>query len=107
MSQSGSPATSVHSTEEPSSAKGKWYWAKTALTIAFFILVPTLLFMLIKNIEWAEVETALREYRVETLLIGAGIALTSYLVFASYDLIGRQYTGHSLPVRQVLPLAFV
>ncbi len=107
MSQSGSPVASAQPAENPQPAKGKWYWAKTTLTVAFFILVPTLLFMLIKNIEWAEVATALRDYRAETLLIGAGIALTSYLVFASYDLIGRQYTGHSLPVRQVLPLAFV
>jgi len=108
MSHSGSATTSTpHPTHEKPAPKGKWHWAKTALTIAFFILVPTLLFMLIKNIEWTEVATALRDYRAETLLIGAGIALISYLVFASYDLIGRQYTGHSLPVRQVLPLAFV
>lgn len=107
MSSSESPAASVPSADDQPSAKGKWHWAKKALTIAFFILVPALLFMLIKNIEWAEVVTALKDYRFETLLIGAGIALTSYLVFASYDLIGRNYTGHSLPVRQVLPLAFV
>lgn len=107
MSHSGSPTTSVQPTKETPPARGKWYWAKTVLTIAFFILVPALLFMLVKNIEWTEVATALREYRVGTLLIGAGIALTSYLVFSSYDLIGRHYTGHSLPVRQVLPLAFV
>lgn len=109
MSASGS-ATATPSTDKASRKKTpnkKWVWAKRLLTIAFFILVPTLLFMLVKNIEWAEVEQALRSYDVKILLLAAVIALCSYLVFASYDLIGRYYTGHTLPVRQVLPLAFV
>jgi uncharacterized membrane protein YbhN (UPF0104 family) len=104
---------SVSSDSNPSAEKTrhpnhkKWRRVKKILTIAFFILVPVLLFMLIKNIDWAEVGAALREYNLKTLLIGAGIALTSFLVFASYDLIGKYYTGHKLPARQVLPLAFV
>lgn len=85
----------------------KWKIAKHLLTAIFFIAVPALLFMLIKNIEWSEVTDTLRNYNTKTLLIGVAIALTSYLVFACYDLIGRHYTGHSLPARQVLPLAFV
>jgi len=105
MSQSNAVAAEPEkNTSEPNS---KWRWAKRALTVAFFILVPALLFTLVKNIEWAEVEQALRDFSLQTLLIGAAIALASYLVFASYDLIGRHYTGHTLPVRQVLPLAFV
>lgn len=107
MNHSSSPTTTAPSPAATRTANKKWYWTKRALTIAFFILVPILLLMLIKNIEWAEVEQALRSYNATTLLIGVGIALTSYLVFASYDLIGRNYTGHSLPARQVLPLAFV
>lgn len=91
----------------PRAPNKKWRWAKRILTVIFFILVPALLFMLIKNIEWAEVEQALRAYSVQTLLLGIAISLSSYLVFASYDLIGRHYTGHSLPARQVLPLAAV
>jgi uncharacterized membrane protein YbhN (UPF0104 family) len=109
MSASGS-ATTTPSKERTTRKKApnkKWIWAKRMLTIAFFILVPTLLFMLVKNIEWAEVEQALRSYDVKILLLAAAIALCSYLVFASYDLIGRYYTGHNLPVRQILPLAFV
>lgn len=109
MSSSDS-ATATHAGEHSSRKKTpnkKWLWAKRLLTAAFFILVPVLLFMLVKNIEWAEVEQALRSYSATTLLFAAGIALCSYLVFASYDLVGRHYTGHTLPVRQVLPLAFV
>lgn len=107
MSNSISQAATDSGHENTRTPNKKWQWAKRILTIAFFILVPILLLMLIKNIEWAEVEQALRSYNAKTLFIGAGIALVSYLVFASYDLVGRKYTGHSLPVRQVLPLAFV
>lgn len=107
MSHSGSPSAAVDSPAKMRAPNKKWQWAKRILTIAFFILVPVLLLMLIKNIEWAEVEQALRSYNANTLLIGTSIALFSHLVFASYDLVGRKYTGHSLPVRQVLPLAFV
>ena len=42
-----------------------------------------------------------------TLLAGIGLSLVSYLVFSSFDLLSRIYTGHTLPARQVLPLAFV
>lgn len=118
MIQPGSPASTAHSTRHSASSDDstsgnnknpskKWRWAKAILTIIFFIAVPTLLFLLIKNIDWQDVLKSLREYDAKTLMMGAGIAFTSYLVFACYDLIGRSYTGHSLPTRQILPLAFV
>lgn len=107
MSRSIAPAANANTGRSHSPTNKKWHMAKKIFTIAFFIIVPILLFMLVKNIDWTEVGTALREYDAKTLLIGAGIALVSFLVFASYDLIGRSYTGHKLPVRQVLPLAFV
>ena len=107
MSHSISPTTDATPKKSHAHTHKKWHKAKRVLTIAFFILVPALLFMLVKQIDWAEVETALREYNVKTLLMGAAIAFASFLVFASYDLIGRNYTGHTLPARQVLPLAFV
>jgi uncharacterized membrane protein YbhN (UPF0104 family) len=107
MSRSIAPAADTSSVRSHSPTNKKWHMAKKILTIAFFILVPILLFMLVKHIDWVEVGTALREYDAKTLLMGAGIALASFLVFASYDLIGRSYTGHKLPASQVLPLAFV
>jgi uncharacterized membrane protein YbhN (UPF0104 family) len=108
MREASSPA--IDPEASPSKKKKvskKWQWAKRILTVIFFILVPVLLFMLVKNIEWNEVVQALRAYNVKTLFIGIAIAFSSYLVFACYDLIGRHYTGHSLPARQILPLAVV
>ena len=89
------------------SQKGWQTWGKRALTLLFLILIPTLLFTLARNLDWNEVRDSLLAYRPGTLALGLLLALASYLVFASYDLLARAYTGHRLPARQVLPVAFV
>lgn len=94
-------------TENHAPKNKKLIWLKRILTLFFFILVPVLLFTLIKQIEWQEVKEALVSYKVSTLLPGVVIALSSYCVFASYDLIGKKYTGHTIPSRQIIPLGFV
>ncbi|MND92351.1 Inner membrane protein YbhN [compost metagenome] len=91
----------------PQRHKRSWRWAKRGLTLFFFILVPVMLFMLVRNLEWQEVKAALQSYRFSTLALGAAIMLCSYLLFSSYDLLGRSYTGHKLSTRQILPLGFV
>lgn len=84
-----------------------WRRARQALTLAFFILVPVLLFSVLKNLDWQEVYQALASYRWRTLAMAAGVTLCSFALFSSFDLLGRYYTGHHLPARQVLPLALV
>ena len=91
----------------PKPARPKLLWAKRTLTLTLFILVPVLLFMLVKNLEWQEVESALQSYDATTLALAIGICFASYLVYSSFDLLGRLYTRHKLPVRQVLPVVFV
>lgn len=81
--------------------------ARQLLTLAFFILVPVLLFMLLRNQDWNEVWRALTAYRPGVLLTALAVVACSFSLFASYDLLGRHYTGHHLPARKVLPLAFV
>ncbi|MFF7706655.1 lysylphosphatidylglycerol synthase domain-containing protein [Pseudomonas sp. NPDC007930] len=85
----------------------RWAWARRILNWACLILVPVLLYLLLRNIEWAQVGKGLRTYSWPTLALGALIALASYGVFSAFDLIGKRYTGHPLPSRQVLPIAFV
>lgn len=80
---------------------------KRAMTLFFLIAVPALLYMLARNLEWAEVRQALGKYSLQTLLIGALIALASYVTFSAYDLLGRRYSRHHLPARQVMPVAMV
>lgn len=100
-------STAAAHPESPKPKNPRWVWAKRAVTLLFFILVPVLLFTLVKNLDWQEVKQALQSYKLSTLLIGAAIALTSYLVFSSYDLLAKRYTGHTLPAVRIVPLAFV
>lgn len=86
----------------------KWQlWGKRLFTLLFLLLIPALLYMLARNLDWNEVRQSLLAYKPGTLAVGALVALCSYLTFASYDLLARTYTGHTLPARQVLPVAFV
>jgi len=85
----------------------KWVWGKRILTAGFFVLVATLLFIAIKNIDWQEVKQVLMKYELKTLLLAGAVAATSLMIFSSYDLLARQFAKHKLPTQQVLPLAFV
>ena len=80
---------------------------RRCITAFFFIVVPTLLFFLLKDLEWQEVKESLQGYSLTTLLGGVGIAALSYTVFSCYDLLGRHYTGHDLATERVLRVAFV
>lgn len=82
-------------------------WGKRALTLFFLLAVPALLYILARNLDWGEVRQSLSDYSAQTLLVGALIACASYLVFGCYDLLGRHYSRHHLPARQVLPVAMV
>lgn len=88
-------------------APKKWLRVKQALTAGLFVAMAALLFMLFRNLEWQDVKESLKAYQLRTLAFGLVIAFLSYLVFSSYDLLSRSYTRHSLPARQVLPVAFV
>ena len=89
-------------------AQKPWHvWGKRLFTVAFLILIPVLLYVLARNLDWNEVRQSLLAYKPGTMLSGLALALCSYLIFASYDLLARAYTGHRLPARQVLPVAFV
>ncbi|TDF82424.1 YbhN family protein [Pseudomonas sp. H9] len=86
---------------------GHWHRARQLLTLGFFILVPVLLYTLLKNLDWQEVRHALAAYRWQTLALAGLVSASSFALFSCFDLVGRRYTGHQLPATQVLPLAFV
>src|SRR5690554_74158 len=100
--------TATENKSKEKKSKNPWLvWGKRLFTLAFFIAVPALLFMLVKNLEWQEVKDALLAYKPTTLLLGAAIALGSYGVFSSYEVLGKKYIGHDIPVARIMPLGFV
>jgi uncharacterized membrane protein YbhN (UPF0104 family) len=68
------------------------------LTGVFFALVAVLLVRQARTIEWVTVGETLRSYRPGTLALAAAIGLTSYAIYAGYELVARHYSGHKLPV---------
>lgn len=73
----------------PRSAQGaKWKWAKRIFNLFFFIAVPVLLFLLVKNLDWQEVKQALSSYKASTLAIAAVVAFASYATYCGFDVLG-------------------
>lgn len=76
-------------------------------TAIFFIAVVALLIMFAQRVDWPQVAQALRAYDAKLLLAASGIAALSYLIYSTFDLLGRRYTGHRLPVPLVMSIGFV
>lgn len=84
-----------------------WPWAKRIVVVGFLLFVVTLLTLQARTIEWGEVFATMRAYPLTVLLAGAALAALSHLVYSTFDLVGRHYTGHSLPVPTVMAITFV
>lgn len=99
---------SQHEKPEHDKPQPAWkIWGKRLLNIFFFCLVPVLLYLLVKNLNWQEVKTALQAFSAQTLLLALLASAVSYAVYSCFDLIGSHYTEHKLPPRQTIPVTFV
>ncbi|MCZ7175998.1 UPF0104 family protein, partial [Salmonella enterica] len=80
---------------------------KKPLTFAFFLLLIVLFTLLARRIDWSEVLQTLAAFKLRTLLIAGGLTLCSFLVYASFDLIGRTYIRQDLRWKQILPVGII
>jgi hypothetical protein len=85
----------------------RWALAVRILPFVFLALVAALLASRIRAIEWSKVVEALQAYQGSTLLAAAACGLASFLVYSCFDLIGRAYTQHKLPVPQAMAVAAI
>ncbi|MFJ3470010.1 lysylphosphatidylglycerol synthase domain-containing protein [Pseudomonas sp. NPDC090201] len=106
---SGLSRTTGHpGTEQATGKQGPWLkWAKRLFTLFFFVAVPVLLFLLVRNLDWNEVTHALESYKASTLALGFVVAAGSYLTYCGFDVLARRYTEHKLSVKQIVPVTFV
>lgn len=95
---SGHSAPATHS---------KWSRWKRPLSLLFFLALIVLLTLFATRIEWAEVLQTLADFKLRTLIIAAGLTLLSFLVYASFDLIGRTYIRQDLTWKQILPVGII
>jgi len=89
------------------SQKPWWPWAQRIVIVGFALFVVTLLVVQARAIEWSEVFSTLRAYPRSTVLLALLLGALSHLIYSSFDLIGRQYTGHKLPALTVMGITFV
>lgn len=90
-----------------SKPRGWWPWARRVLTALFFAGLAWLLYSRARDMDWAQVGESLAQYTASKLALAALLVAVSYLLYASFDLIGRRYTRHLLSHRAVLSTAMV
>jgi uncharacterized membrane protein YbhN (UPF0104 family) len=89
------------------SQRSWWPWAKRGLTLVFFAAVLALLWRYAQHVDWEDVWTSLKETPRPALLLAIGLAAASHLLYSCFDLLGRRYTGHSLPTPIVMTINFI
>lgn len=96
----------AEATSPPHAKKKRPLWLRV-LTVLFFGAVTVLLVSQARTIAWGEVFQVIADYPVTTLLAAGGAATASHLIYSSYDLLGRHWTGHAIPARRVMAITFV
>jgi len=86
-------------------ARQAWTWLRRIAPWALSLLVLGLLARQMQTIEWPEVWQALREQPRPGLVLASALALVSYALIATYDLVGRHVTGHRVSVPRTLGIA--
>jgi glycosyltransferase 2 family protein len=81
-------------------------WLKRAGLAVWLVAVAALIFLQLRDLEWAKVLEALRSFGPARIASGAAFVLPACLAVACFDLIGRNATGHRLPVPRVMLISF-
>ena len=84
-----------------------WPWLRRALLTLFLSGVAWLLIGRAREMDWPQVWRSLQHYPASVLATSALLACTSLLLYSSFDLLGRRYTGHTLRTAAVLRVTFV
>lgn len=102
----GAPSSGPPGFSRPRPAKLR-LWGRRILTTGFLLLVAWLLFTHARRTDWEAVWAALTGYDLTQIAIACLLAACSYLAYASYDLFGRYYVGHRIPVARTMSIAFI
>jgi uncharacterized membrane protein YbhN (UPF0104 family) len=88
-------------------ARPWWPWARRAAGIAFMLLVVGLLVKYARGVDWGEVKRSVLALPRSVLLQAGLLCAASHLLYSCFDLLGRHYTRHGLPVRKVMQVNFI
>jgi glycosyltransferase 2 family protein len=84
-----------------------WSWFKQVAPWGLAALVLTLVARHAHTVDWPAVWQELQRQSHGRLAAAAALALVSYGVYASFDLVGRRLTGHHLSVTRTLGTAAI
>lgn len=87
--------------------KSHWNIIRRILTLLFVGVIVTLLILAATRVQWAEVLKAVRAVPVSALWVAAAITLASFVVYSTYDLLGKRYTGHPLAWWRSMMVCFI
>lgn len=95
--------------EAAAARRGPTWWprARRWLGIAFIVAVGALVANVARSMDWGAAWDALQRYEPATLLLAAALAAASHALYSTYDLFGRQLTGHGLARPRVAAIGFI
>ncbi|HEX2138664.1 MAG TPA: lysylphosphatidylglycerol synthase domain-containing protein, partial [Woeseiaceae bacterium] len=74
--------------------------------IAWLAAVGVLIFFQVRDLDWPKVLDALRGFGPARIAAGAALVVPACAAVACFDLIGRNATGHRMPVPRVMLISF-
>lgn len=83
-----------------------WPWAMRGLAALFVGFIGYMLYQYARDIEWSRVDDAVRALPAAVLATAAALAACSHLLYSTFDLLGRHYTGHKLSAPTVMGVTF-
>ena len=81
-------------------------WRRWVLA-AYFIAVGALLFVMARDLDWTGVMHSVAGLSWSTLSLAALFVAANYLIYSTFDLIGKRHTGHRLATSRVMLTTFV
>ncbi|UYO95327.1 lysylphosphatidylglycerol synthase domain-containing protein [Pollutimonas sp. M17] len=87
--------------------RAHWPRIRKVATAGFICLVIVLLCMAATRIEWGEVLGAIGAMPGPVLWTAALISAASYVLYSSFDLVGKHYTGHDLAWWRAMMVGFI
>ena len=88
-------------------ARPWWPWVKRIGTWLFFALIAWLLVKQARGIDWGDVLQAFSRLPAGTLAMAGMLAAASFVLYSTYDLLGRYLTRHKLGAGTVMGVTFI
>lgn len=82
----------------------RWRMALSLIITALFLV---LLVVAVREVDWTETLRALRRFETEAVAAGIVLALLGHGAASGYELLGRRYEQHSLPLVTTATIGFV